>query len=280
MNLSLGFAIVVVLFLLPGLIFRRLYFYGEFSKQFDAGLSLPFLLGKALVPGLFLAVTCFVLFHKLYSQIDIDALVAQYKILNAEQSNETNGPVNTVSIKNVIDASWEFVAFLYATSLLLGLVAGRLVRTTNLDTRFKLLRFSNSWYYLLTNKHALFKRFKAHRVVDKQFLVAAVDVLINVNDKPRLSSGMVVDYEVDREDCSKLRKLIISEAERYQEKDGAIVRKQIPGKFFVLDCTHMINLNITHVYESRPKKDWLAILPRPFENALLIFALLVSIKKK
>jgi len=275
-NLSLGFALVVILFLLPGLIFRRLYFFGEFSKQFDAGLSLPYLLGKALIPGLFIALICFVLFHKLYSEIDLDSLAAQFKLLSAEPTNGIGNEAQSVSIQSVVDASWRFVIFLYASSITMGLVAGRFVRTTNLDTRFKLLRFSNAWYYLLTNKHTLFKRLKAHRVVDKEFLFTTVDVLVNLNDKPRLYSGVVVDYEIDPQDCSKLTKLILREAERYHEKEGIVSRKQIPGDFFVLNCTDLMNLNLTHVYENQIKIDWLAKLPRVYSVGLFLFLLLVS----
>ncbi len=60
MEISLGFFVILLLVLFPGLIFRRLYFYGEFSKEFNDGQNIGSLLAKSVVPGLIITISSFI----------------------------------------------------------------------------------------------------------------------------------------------------------------------------------------------------------------------------
>ena len=54
---------VVILIIFPGLIFRRLFFYGEFSKEFRAGHNLIGLLAISTVPGIIILAFTFIAYH-------------------------------------------------------------------------------------------------------------------------------------------------------------------------------------------------------------------------
>jgi hypothetical protein len=247
MEISWGFLIVIILILFPGLIFRRLYYYGEFSKQFGAGMSLIKLISISSIPGL-INLVCIYYFYTIFiSNIDIGAIVDTFKdISNPEHKwKETTGTTLNTSIENSVS----FLSFLFLSSILLGMLLGRLVRITRIDTKVKLLRFKNQWFYMLSGEMTKFKKLRHLKEQNKKHIFTKADVLIDVNDKAQLYSGVVVDYELLENDCQTLSKIMLQNAERYVLKEGKKVPVKIPGNILVVDCSSMKNINLTYVYE-------------------------------
>jgi hypothetical protein len=248
MDISLGFIIGFFLILFPGLIIRRLYYYGEFSKQFDAGHSLIKLIAISSLPGLINLVCIFFFYDKLISHIDLEEIINTFKDINDPQyhlDTSCSKPFNQTINESVLP----FLAFLYTSSLLIGSMAGRLIRITRIDTKFKLLRFKNYWFYVFSGELTGFKKMKHMKEVNKRHLFTVADILVDSDDKGKLYSGVVVDYELNETNCQILNKVILQHAERYKMKDSKMERVRIPGNLFVVDCSKMRNINLTYVFE-------------------------------
>lgn len=248
MNISFGFFVVVILILFPGLLFRRLFYYGEFSKEFKAGHNLIGLLAVSSVPGLIILVLTFVTYNYLFVAIDIGQIVDKLKDLTSPEFRLTKSPETPIN-ELVNYKAAPFIGFLYLTSILLGLLAGRLIRISRLDTHFKLLRFKNYWFYLLNGQQFDFKKLRHLKESNKKHVFTKADILIDSNTKTHLYSGIVVDYELRDDDCTALSKVMLQNAERYSIREGKRVAVEVPGTILVVDCKTMKNINLTYIYD-------------------------------
>lgn len=248
MEISWGLIILFVLVLFPGLIFRRLYYYGEFSKQFGSGLSLIKLIAISSIPGLINLICIFLIYDTFFYHIDIELVINRIKDLsNPELKLEkaSHGSMNSI----LKDSVFPFLSFLYVSSILLGALSGRLIRITRLDTKFKLLQFKNYWFYVFSGELARFKKMKHLKNSNKKHLFTVADILVESSSKTHLYSGIVVDYELNEKDCQCLNKVMLQNAERYKEENDKMVPKKIPGSMLVVDCAKMKNINLTYVFE-------------------------------
>ena len=272
MELSLGFFVILVAIIFPGLIYRRLYFYGEFSKEFQSSYNLVGLLAISTVPGLINLIFVFVCYDRFFVPIDLSEIIDQFKDINnpnVKISKEGSPSINEL----LFGKASPFIGFLYASSTLSGLMLGRFVRITGIDTKFKILRFKNYWFYLFNGHHTSFKKMKHLKKVNSRHLFTKADVLIDSNKDTYLYSGIVVDYELKDNDNQALSKIMLHNAERYKLKDGKRERVEIPGNILVVDCSALKNINLTYVNEES-KSILESKLPN---NVEVIFGLLVII---
>jgi hypothetical protein len=272
MEISLGFIVILFLILFPGLIFRRLYYYGEFSKQFNSGLNVVSLLAISSVPGILLLITSYHFYCFFINSIDIAGIIDSLKDLNNPDYRLLEE--KRISFKILFEEKISpFVAFLYLTSFLFGGVAGRLIRISRLDTRFKLLRFKNYWFYLFNGEHTSFRKMRHLKAENKKHLFTKADVLIESSSENLLYSGIIVDYELDGNDSRNLSKLMLQNAQRYSLKQGSRVAVDIPGTLLVVDCSSLKNINLTHIYE-----DTTDILKSKTPNTIeVLFGILIII---
>lgn len=248
MEFSLGFLVVLILIIFPGLIYRRLYFYGEFSKEFKSRYNLISLIALAIIPGIINLVCVYFFYDTFFNNIDLGEIIDKFKDLNSEnfrfkKSEET-------PIKELVNTkAVPFIGFLYLTSFLIGSVSGRLVRISKIDTKFKLLRFKNYWFYLFNGQHTSFKKMKHLKKRNKKHVFTKVDILVDSNSKTHLYSGIIVDYELHENECDTLSKIMLQNAERYGIRDNKRVPIEVPGNLLVVDCSSMKNINFTYIYE-------------------------------
>lgn len=248
MNFSLGFLVVIILIIFPGLIYRRLYFYGEFSKEFKSRYNLVSLIAIAIVPGLINLICVFLFFDNFFNEIDLGEIIDKFKDLNSENFRFKKS--KDTPIKDLLEEkAVPFVSFLYLTSLIVGSVSGRFVRITKIDTKFKLLRFKNYWFYLFNGQHTGFKKMRHLKRRNKKHIFTKADILIDSNNKTHLYSGIIVDYELHENQCDTLSKIMLQNAERYGIRDDKRVSIEIPGNLLVVDCSTMKNINLTYIYE-------------------------------
>lgn len=248
MEISLGFIIVVVLIVFPGLIFRKLYYYGDFSKEFSSGYNIITLLAVSTIPGIINLVTVYFFYIYFFSEIDIVLLINKFKEISSPDLKFTT-ETEIASSKILTDKILPFLSFLYLLSIITGSLTGRLIRISKLDTKFKLLRFKNYWFYLFNSHHTDFKRMKHLKIRNKRHLFTRADILVESASKTHLYSGIIVDYELMENDCRSLSKIVLHSAERYSNKEGSRSRVQIPGNLFIVECSSMININLTYIFE-------------------------------
>lgn len=246
MTFSLGFIVILFLILFPGLIFRRLYFYGEFSKEFKSSYNLVTLLAISTVPGVINLILIFFFYDNFIAPVDLGEIIDKFKDLNNPLFKLTES--DETPIKNLITSKvFPFISFLYVSSILFGLTSGRFIRFSNLDRKFKLLRFKNYWFYLFNDKQIKTSKFSFFKDSNKKHLFTKADILIESNNKNLLYSGMIVDYELYDDSCKRLSKIMLENAIRYSPKDGKRKPVAIPGNLLVVDCENLKNINLTYV---------------------------------
>lgn len=248
MDISLGFVISFILILFPGLIIRRLFYYGEFSKQFSAGFSLIKLIAVSSLPGLVNLVCIFFFFENFIAPINLEEIINIFKDLNNPDYHLETNYSKTIN-ETIKESVLPFLTFLYTSSFIIGLMTGRVIRITRIDTKFKLLRFKNYWFYVFSGELTSFKKMKHMKEVNKNHLFTVADILIDSDGKTNLYSGVVVDYELNESNCQTLNKVMLQHAERFQLKGDKRERVKIPGNLFVVDCSKMRNINLTYVFE-------------------------------
>ncbi len=248
MNISLGFFVVVVLIIFPGLIFRRLFFFGEFSKEFNAGHNLITLLSISAVPGFVILVLTFFTYSYLFVAIDIGVVIDKFKDLSSPDFRLTNS--NDTPVNELLNhKAAPFLGFLYIISIIIGSLSGRLIRFSQLDTKFRIFRFKNYWFYLLNGQQYKFKKLRHLKESNQRHVFTKADVLIDSNSKTHLYSGIVVDYELSENDCTSLNKIMLQNAIRYSLKADKIVPVEISGNLLIVDCQDLKNMNLTYVFE-------------------------------
>ena len=260
MEISWGFFIILVLILFPGLLIRRLYYYGEFSKQFASGYSLIKLISVASIPGFLNLVFTYCIYDSYVVDIDIGKVIDTMKDISNPKLRLQDTP--GITLKEALQGyASPFLGFVYLSSILIGTFSGRVIRNSRIDTRFKILRFRNYWFYLLTGEHTQFKKMRHLRNVNSKHLFTKADILIDISTGTHLYSGIVVDYELNENDCQVLSKVMLHKAERYAVgENGRRVPTIIPGNILVVDCSSMKNINLTFVNQRKDKSKRRAIV--------------------
>lgn len=277
MNLTLGFIAFFVTIVIPGILFRRFFYYGEFSKQFNTKDPVLHSTFYSIVPGIVLQLICFFLysislgFEKPFFDV--------FEILRDISSDGAkDAGLNTVNfLNNEIATFFYYTLFVFVFSSVIGWLSSRLIRESKIDKKFKLFRYKNQWYYIFSGEVLNMKKFKdAHRVSyrnnkgkHENSLITYADVLVSVseqNDRKELYTGFVVDYDLKSEDISKLDKLYLIDTYRYKKKptkfnkNGDEIkssnidnptksrnRLKIPGDIFILKADNIVNINLTYV---------------------------------
>lgn len=267
MSFTLDFILLLLLFVIPGFVFKRLYFYGEFSKQFNTKEPLYKSIFYSIIPGIIFQIAGFYL-YKLFRNTDFcindvinigkDLYTSKESLYGARTLNFVKGEIDYFFIHqfniNVLAASS-------------GFLLSRIVRLTKLDINSKVFRYRNPWYYILSGEIQNFKKFKAGFKIGilktnsnpfKYYPPKADILLKGANGESALYSGFIIDYELDSNNIQNLDKLYLAGATRYRDKrdkdeaEGFTVvgsRTEVPinGDVFVLDAANIININLTFI---------------------------------
>lgn len=240
MNIALS-TLVLVILLIPGFLFRRFYYSGEFSREYFkqnfSDLILPSLILSGIINTFCYSIIYVLGFHS-------DAIPAISTLLSGTtDSSRVSEAINTLFLEFYPGLSY----FLFAG--LIGAFAGffgkYLVRTYKLDRRYKLFRFQNEWHYLFTGEILDFQDIQGSA---KTAELTFVDALVNTSEGSVIYSGILSSYVlssstgIDRIYLSDTRRRYLknddqNDPERYYD---------MPGDFFVIFASQIINLHITY----------------------------------
>ncbi|MGV3459898.1 MAG: hypothetical protein ACO1N9_05515 [Flavobacterium sp.] len=254
MNIALA-GFVIIILLLPGLLFRKSYLSGEFSREYIVEDFFELLI-NSLVPSFIIyiiGIPIAYLFGYFYDLPDLLALLSSDKELLSN------------ALKSIEKHQLPIVIFHLLINILAyaaGYKFKDLVLRKNFDTKFPSLRFDNIWHYLLTAKFILFKRSQIALNNDKiddidlTFIVA----LVNVGNTPILYNGALVDYELSTDSSLNLlylknvkRKVlrlkdeVSSDESNIHEDDSLDNFKDIEGNILIIKYENIINLSISFV---------------------------------
>ena len=297
MSITAGFLLLFFTIVIPGFLFLRSYYFGEFSKQFNPKDNITKHLLFGIIPGSIIQIICF-LFGKKVGWISIDSMnvLSFFETVNNQKISESEEA--QMLIQNPVHLGY-YLLIVYGFSFLIGMILSRLIRASNLDKRWKMIRFKNQWYYIFSGEIFDFKKFKSAANIlgkasengkKKIVELSKVHVLISNGGENEFYSGYVVDYDLLPSDPSKLDNLYLMDAYRHSRKEiknddsqfthpRISEKKPIPGEIFVLNMCNLVNINVSYLLSEKGYVEQNIWVKRLFwtTNLLLTTIILVGI---
>lgn len=267
-----------MVFLFPGVLFRKFYFSGQFGNQFEQGNLL-----ERFLWSLFLSFVCLsgvsLLFFLLGYLWDLHPLenINFKKISSIFHSLSENKFPESFSNESDFTSFLLLIFIIYFISASLGSITHNIIRAFSFD-RFPIFKFKNNWHYLS-------QAYKENGVTRKIGDVYAtfVDVLVKNNAKDELYRGILNNFILDKDD--KLENIILSNAYKFVSVEKTeidkinsidksienneniftlhrdylhkkVYKKSIDGNLLVLSKENVININFTYIKTSNKVKYW------------------------
>ncbi len=267
-----------MVFLFPGVLFRKFYFSGQFGNQFEQGNLLERFLWSLFLSFVSLSGVSILLFLLawLFDLHPLDNINFE-KVSSIFQSLSENKFPKSFSNKTDFTSFLILLFIVYVVSAGLGSLTHNIVRALSLD-RISIFKFKNNWHYLS-------QAYKENGVSRKIGDVYAtfVDVLVKNTPKDELYRGRLNNVILDKDD--KLENIVLSNTYKFvsiEKTDNqkiedietsisneeniftlhrdytnrVVYKKSIDGNLLVLSKENIININFTYVKTSNNVKLW------------------------
>ncbi|MFY1045391.1 hypothetical protein [Chryseobacterium sp. GP-SGM7] len=273
-GIAISTFLLIFFIVFPGIVLKRSYFRGEFSKQFNQG---DF--SDRLITTVFWGCLIQILILIIYSQTVDNSIGFEFLSDKANDfinySNETNSDKSkdfkfiSLSKEHLIPILIYLVLLIFVPYCV-GLFAHNFVRLFKLDISSSALKFSNYWYYYFSGEIVQKKYFKSfinnpHLVtngIEKVF----VDVFADCGDGNKLYSGVFSQYTICKS-TNKLEGIFLTDVKRYSDRRNQFV--DIPGDIFHISENKIHNINIRYIAKSTTR------LQRNKEYFLMILSLIL-----
>lgn len=246
--MSLGiYPFLFFLIALPGIIFRRFYYQGEFSKQFYPK-QVVISLFYSFIIGVCVIYLSFFLYNNIITNISSLSVISKEKIKSFLLKIFSDKSSSIDLLDYLFNSSFilKFIiisAIIILISWFLAIIFYKIVRQLKLDINIKSLSFDNHWYYYFRGE---FLRFKNFRVKYKTIDIVTADVLTRIDDsKVILYRGIVKQYYLNQ-NSHNIETLILSDVTKEDESGNN--SKQIPGNCFIVPFNTVININLKVLY--------------------------------
>lgn len=245
MNFALS-TLILLLFLIPGFLFRRFYYTGEFSKQYFKQ-NLSDLIFPTLIPSLlFHTLGIFFINHSPFSnQYTIDVNVISGLISGVANYDQVNYGLQSIHTYSRPIIGYFF--FISIISIVAGFLGKAFVRNLKLDRKLKIFRFKNEWHYIFSGEILDFPRVPGKA---EELDVTYIDALVKTDEGSIIYSGLLTEYVLSNE--GGIDRLYLTDVKRrylkddHREKPNEEKYYYMPGQFFVLPFNQVINLHITY----------------------------------
>lgn len=271
MNLNIAFntIIYILVFLLPGVLFRRAFFSGKFKTHFDSGNNIERFLWNIMLS--FFCLTFFCSFISIISYFSVgDKFLfennSQSLIDNFRLVYENKFPEILNNPESLFDVFYK-ICLLYLFSLVLGFLLHKFIFIFGLEKKYSFLKFQNNWDYI-TNSNR--QNNINHTIGDLHFTKIDIKTIDN-----ELFTGKL--YEIIFDKDGKIEAVAMQEAYKFYrlnkesevEKIEAIknlispddahiifhsetiseyvYRKRVKGNIFTIFNNNITNLSITYV---------------------------------
>ena len=247
-----GVTLLLFIVFLPGLAFRRNYYTGPFSKQYTKP-RFDSLLIAAFVPALLLQLLG-------YYQADFFGTEWFYEALSSRLFSEDKVKPFDPGEESLWSVPIQQLQLIGIGVCTAGF-ARTVVRATGLDRRFKLLRFQNTWQYILRGEIYEFPEVP-NRPADIQGGIADfvyLDVLVEGGDGMLIYRGTLFDYQLNVH--NGIEQLILYKVSRRRLSNDPDVKGdlpyeapdqrrrrfyKVPGDMLVLYGDKIVNLNVRY----------------------------------
>ncbi|RYE28477.1 MAG: hypothetical protein EOP42_16775 [Sphingobacteriaceae bacterium] len=240
MNIALS-TLVLVILLIPGFLFRRFYYSGEFSKEYFKQNFSDLILPSLILSGI-INTFCYSLVYLLGFRSD--AIPAISTLLSGTTDSViVSRSINTLFLEFYPGLSYFIFAGL--TGAVAGFLGKYFIRTYKLDRRYKLFRFQNEWHYLFSGEILDFPDIHSSAKTNQ---LTFVDALVNTSEGSLIYSGILSSYVLSS--STGIDRIYLSDTRRrYLKNDDQNNPERyydMPGDFFVIFSSQIINLHITY----------------------------------
>lgn len=243
-NVTIATIFLILILIIPGVIFKRFYFQGAFSKQFWAG---P--VGDRFYTSIFWGIIIQYITYFSFSKATGVDYNKFREYLQAPFIQLNNDELPTLS-----DPLLMYPLYYFLLSLFFAAVGGygffHIVRGTKLDIKSPIFRFSNKWNYYFSGEILYSNEFKSSNSPKKRITSTTVDVLVNYGEgKNTLFSGTFSQYDLHSN--GDLETLYLTEIGRYKYIEGEVkpILRPIPGDCFVIPYKNVLNMNIQYLVD-------------------------------
>jgi hypothetical protein len=235
--------ILIFLILIPGFLFRFSYFSSPFSKRFTAS-NLVNDLTWSIIPGLLIH-SIGTLIVENYTNYDIKYDHIGYLLLSVNDKQ-----IIATVFNNINEYLFQIILYnisLLLVSIIIGHLGKMIIRKYRFDRKYRLLRFSNKWHYILTGECLDFPHIK-DSYADINFKV--VDVLCQIGNEPHIYIGELFDWYSD--DLGNLDSIHLRNPyRRKMSSDSEDPKKRyykIPTRFLIIPYKSIININARYFH--------------------------------
>lgn len=252
MEIAWNSVILFLLFIFPGIVFRRFYYVGEFSKQFNSSNWInTFYI--SLIPGLIIQVFSYFIFMNLI-----------YKKLNPQETPNFNNYnfLNTIYTKLRSNSlpkelfDFELICWILGymmvaifISFIIAQLCWKIVRILDWDKKFSPLRFNNYWHYYLSGESLKFKDFRGI-LPNQKVLLTEADVLVDLgNEGTKLYKGFLRQHTICK-NTGDLKAIYLTDVRRYRKDLRPNNIREVPGHIMIIPAEKILNINLTYITKS------------------------------
>lgn len=278
MNVNIAFntIIYIIVFIFPGILFRRAYFVGKFNKNFEQNNAFEKLLWNLLTSIIMLAVFCiFIYTINTYTPAKIDFKLKTSNILETFKSTYDNKlPIVLSNEESIVDVS-KVLLSLYGFSILLGFFCKKIVFYTGLENKNGIIKTKNFYEYITTSNKVNNSR---HSFGDLYY--TKVDVKTTKDD---LFIGRLHDISYDKD--GKIEAISLQDTYKYYKLnyDQDIVRiNEVKRRNDESDPYIIIHSETpaTFVYRKRIKGDLFTIMNGEIQNVSISYIKILNFYQK
>lgn len=174
--------IIIVWLIFPGVVFKRFYFQGPFSKQFSSGLF-----ADRLITSIFWGIIVQIITFLIYSKSFGFTFAGIRKKVDIIYVNITENKIPDITYQN-LKYILGYLAFLVIIAVIWGTISHHIIRIFKIDVKLGVFRFSNHWHYYFRGEILSTRDFKSVR--KGKWLSTIVDILIDDGtEKNKMVSG-------------------------------------------------------------------------------------------
>ncbi|MDY3521317.1 hypothetical protein PG614_02390 [Riemerella anatipestifer] len=275
-NIALNTVVYVMIFMFPGIIFRKFYFTREYSKEFDKGNLFERTLITVLLSVVILSLSAFVfalireiLGYSLLPHISYDTIRDLHNTVIS--SNELPNPNLNPDFNNIILDFFKMILGIYFLSMLFGFVA-YFLSSSKIIKSSGIFKYKNYWQDIVNGTYIMPPNDKY------TFGYAEADVLVDAGGENKLYRGKVANYYLCH-NTNHLQTIVLRDAKKY-EKDkvnNKTILKDIVGDNFVIEKDRILNINFTYVFVLKDKQIHIKVIKAFIDVVSVILYLWISI---
>lgn len=241
MNFALP-TIILLLMLVPGFLFRRLYYSGEFSKEYFKQNFSDYIF-PSLIFSILIHLFCQGLIRLLGYKINLWPLF----ILIGSNGSSSEMSVTFLQIYQNIYHLFIYFIITATAGAVLGLLGKYLVRKLKLDRKFQLFRYQNEWHYVFTGEILDFPNISG---LNAEPEVQYIDALVKTAEGSVLYSGYLSHYVLSS--SNGIDQIYLSDVKRrflkddYQPPHNKDPYYYMPSDFTIIPYHEILNFNITY----------------------------------